>query len=299
MKAIGMHVLVWSVLAAHSAQAAESHYAESVAMTAHAEDAQTTFDVRVARFPHLNRGTLWMYAFIDGRQYSLVDEGVRLLHTNRTDVAADDAEFAVSGQAGAALRGVRRYDAAMQGRLLANGKLHVSSHPQPGTGSVPVRIDATFQAAHQPINVRAGRIEVMGRISGSIDIDGKRYALDLPGKWHEQVGERPAFAPAFTYLFVQGEGRGLMATSHARGAWGYLFREGVTVAVTGLEIDAYGARERTFRVTLDNGERIVGRARLVREVSVPIEGRRRPGATVVAALELGPMVGVLNDWNPD
>ena len=75
-----------------------------------------------------------------------------------------------------------------------------------GVGDVPVSIEAQFVAEHVPINVRKGRIEVMGRVQGNITIDGKTVALDLPGKWHEQTGARASFAPSFTYLFVQGNG---------------------------------------------------------------------------------------------
>ena len=115
---------------------------------------------------------------------------------------------------------------------------------------------------------------------------------------HEQTGERPSFAPAFTYLFLQGDGSGLMATRHARGAWGYLFSDGQTTPVTGLELEPYGQPVRRFAASLEDGRTVTGTARIVREVSVPIEGARRPGAAVLAESDIGPLVGVLNDWQP-
>jgi len=277
---------------------AERRYAESVAMTGHAEDAATTFDVRIARFPEQNRGTLWFYAYVNGRQYSLVDEHVQLLTEATTPVAQADVTFSLTGSSSASLAGRDRYSANMTGHLQARGMLHPQAHPEPGQGEIPVEIEASFTAGHTPINVRAGRIEVMGRVRGTVRIDGQQVHIDLPGKWHEQTGERPSFAPAFTYLFLQGEERGLMATRHARGAWGYVFQDGVITDITALEIAPYGQPKREFTATLFDGSMIDGTATIVREVSVPIEGKRRPGATVVVDSDIGHLMGVLNDWRP-
>jgi hypothetical protein len=186
----------------------------------------------------------------------------------------------------------------MRGVLTARGHLHRDAHPDTGPGNVLVQIEATLEATHEPIKVRPGRIEVMGQVVGVARVESSFHRFELPGKWHEQAGERPSFAPAFTYLFVQGAGVGLMATRHERGAWGYVYAHGETEAVTDLEIDAYGTSERAFTATLANGARVRGRARVVREVSVPIEGSRRPGATVLVESDLGSLVGVLNDWQP-
>ena len=209
--------------------AAQTHYAESVAMTAHAEDGMTTFDVRIARFPEQNQASLWLYIYVDGGQYSLVDNAVALTHQAVTPVQRDDVTFAVRGSSSAELTGTARYSRNMRGVLRAEGFTHAAAHPEPGGGTVPVAIDASFAAQHEPINVRAGRIEVMGRIEATITIADDVYTAALPGKWHEQTGIRPDFAPAFTYLFLQGENLGLMATKHARGAWGYVYRNGLGV----------------------------------------------------------------------
>jgi len=273
-------------------------YAESVAMTAHADDGTTTFDVRLARFPDKASGTLWFYAFVDGQQYAVVEEDLAISRTQPIDVSADDAVFEVSGAATASLSGSNRHSSAMTGRVQARGLLHTLAHPDPGSGTIPVEIDANFEADHRPFAVRAGRLEVMGNVRGVIRIEDRSYPLDLPGKWHEQTGVRPRFAPAFTYLFVQGSDRALMATRHATGAWGYVYRAGELVAVRGLEIDERGPERRHFTATLEDGTRVTATATVVREVSVPIEGQRRPGATVLVTGDLGSMVGVLNDWRP-
>ncbi|MCA9311533.1 MAG: hypothetical protein KDA21_10035, partial [Phycisphaerales bacterium] len=277
---------------------ADPNYAESVAMTGHSMDANTTFDVRIARFPASGYGTLWMYVYIDGRQFALVDESAELTDTEATDVSGSDSEFEVTGVSSATLSAEGRDTPTMHGRLQARGRLHAVAHPVPGEGEVPVAINAVFDADHVPIPVRPGRIEVMGRVKGSILVDGTAHQIDIPGKWHEQVGVRPQFAPAFTYLFVQGAGSGIMATRFAEGAWGYVYNEGTVRSIIAMDIAPYGATERAFTATLEDGSRLSGSARVVREVSVPIEGKRRPGATVLVESDMGPLVGVLNDWNP-
>lgn len=290
--------LLWVLSMTTSSFGAERDYAESVAMSGHAEDAATTFDVRIARFPGRNSGTLWFYVYLNGHHYSLVDENVTLLTNTITPVSQADATFELTGSSTAILSGRNRYNPEMTGRLQAQGLLHPLAHPEPGQGEIPVEIDGAFVAEHTPINVRSGRIEVMGRVRATLRIDGEPFDLDLPGKWHEQTGERPGFAPAFTYLFLQGERRGLMTTRHAGGAWGYFFQDDVIRDVVALEIEPYGQSVRDFTATLSDGTTVQGSARIVREVSVPIEGKRRPGATVVVESGVGRMVGVLNDWRP-
>ncbi len=279
-----------------NALALDENYAESVAMTAYAMNTQTSFDVRIARFPSQNRGSLWVYVFADRRHASLADDNVRLLDQQVVDVSQPDARFSVEG---ATLRGFERDTENMRGHLSVRARARGGPHPVPGRGGVPVSVRADFTASHAPVMVRPGRIEVMGSVAASISIDGNVRTLTMPGKWHEQTGVRLAFAPAFTYLFVQGPGRGIMTTRHARGAWGYVFRNDSVVKVVAAEIDPYGSRERIIEVVLEDGERIRGTARVVREVSVPIEGQRRPGATVRVESDIGRMVGVLNDWQPE
>ena len=273
-------------------------YSESVAMTGYAKDASFTFDVRIARFPETGSAALWFYVYAAGEQYALVDETVTT-GTGKTAVDLPDAGFSVSGSATATLAGRARDSDRMTGMLTARGHLHQNAHPPHGTGDTLVQIEAQITASHAPIVVRAGRLEVMGDVRGTVRIGNQAHTFAVPGKWHEQTGDRPSFAPAFTYLFLQGEGTGLMATRHARGAWGYLFEDGQTRKLAGIDIEPYGQPVRKFVASLDDGRTVTGAARIIREVSVPIEGARRPGAAVLADSDIGPLVGVLNDWQPD
>lgn len=274
-------------------------YAESVAIDALSRDLSRSFGIRLARFPPKGTGTLWVSAYIDGDYYAVADSGLALANPDPTPIEATACDFRVSGTSDATFASTGRGTAAMMGSVQARSRLHAAEHPQPGIGITPVTVRAQFRVAHEPVQVRPGRMEVMGFVTGELVIDDVVHVFDEPGKWHEQVGPRPRFAPAFTYLFVQGDGVGIMVSRHQRGAWGYVFADGKTIRVTALDIDPYGTTTRDFTATLADGRRIHGRATVQRETSVPIEGKRRPGATVIVESDVGRMIGVLNDWNPD
>lgn len=276
----------------------DEHYAESLAVSGMSPDTEFTVSVRLGRFPPHHRGTLWLSAYVAGENYAVTAERLDLPAAGPSNIGDAVMTFEVAGSSMGRIDSEARHTAAMQGTALAVSMAHRASHPTPGEGDIPIRLDASFAVSHLPAQVRPGRMEVMGRVAGTLVIGDRRHEFDMPGKWHEQVGARPRFAPAFTYLFVQGEGIGIMATMHADRAWGYVLENGVTVPVTAMSIDPYGANPRRLTVTLQDGRRIAATAHIKRETSVPIEGQRRPGATVVVDCDLGPMCGALNDWNP-
>ena len=281
-----------------AASAMDEHYAESVAMDALSGDLATSLGVRLARFPPQGTGSAWISVHIAGTDYSVVDPGLSLTEPGPTPVHAAMADFQVTGTSEARFESFERGSSAMHGRVRARSLLKATGHPEPGPGDIPASIDARFRVVHAPVQVRPGRTEVMGYVSALVVVDGVRHEVEAPGKWHEQIGPRPRFAPAFTYFFVQGDGIGLMVSRHARGAWGYVFAEGRTARLVAFEIDPYGTPTRRFTATLADGREISGTATVLRETSVPIEGKRRPGATVTVKSDLGSMAGALNDWNP-
>lgn len=277
---------------------AEDDYAESVNLIGHSNDAGTTLDVRLARFPAQGKATLWLYAFVDGHQYALVDEGLSLVTAEATDQSAPSAHYEATGPAQVRLGRQGGFSAGMKGRVIATASVSRTADPSPGPGEIPVSVEVSFRARHEPVRVSPGRVEVMGHVVGSIRIADRIVAIDMPGKWHEQHGSRPRFAPAFTYLVFQGPQNGIIATKAAGGAWGYAIEGQVASRVVGLAITPYGVQKRDFSAKLEDGRVISGTANVVREVNVPIEGKRRPGAAVTVESDLGGMVGILNDWTP-
>lgn len=275
-------------------------YAESVALAGLQLDGEQEFSVRLARFPGRNRGGLWLSALVGGRRFAGAASGVELgALRGRTPVEADAVVFEVSGDPTAARFESRdRHSGAMLGIVRATGRVQRADHPDEGAGDERVSIEAEFRAAHEGVRVRPGRLEVMGRVTAILTTPDRVYRLEVPGKWHEQTGERPRFAPAFTYFNLLGESAALLASRTANRPWGYALLDGRVVRVTDFTIDPYGTPRRAFRVALEDDRVVEGEARVKRETSVPIEGRRRPGALVVARTRLGDMVGHLNDWDP-
>jgi len=139
-----------------------------------------------------------------------------------------------------------------------------------------------------------------GSVQGTIKVAGKTLTFDhTEGKWHEQTGSRPAFAPAFTYLNLQNKALTLLATGLRDTAVGYAERDGKVIGVDALTIDPVGQEERPFVVTLNDGQRIEGIARKVQDWSVEIEGKARPGSSIIAETSEGNLFGSLNDWQSD
>src|SRR5262249_27064498 len=160
------------------------------------------------------------------------------------------------------------------------------------------RIEAAFNAAIDPQKVATGRFETPGRVESTIEAGGKSLRLVGFGKWHEQRGPRARFAAAFTYMSVSGAGGAILASRNARGAWGYFASNGTVTPVSAFEIGSESER-RDFKVTLVDGRTFGGSAERRHRYSVAVEGNRRPGNIVVCSTPLGPMVGELNDWNPE
>ena len=268
-------------------------------------DGSEKMSLRLARFPGRREATLWMSAFVGGSHYAAAFEGLDLApFFGVTPVEEDRVTFTVGeGGEGAVVESRDRLGSAMVATISAETPAHESLHPPLGRGGEPLRIEAEFRARHEGVRVRTGRWEVFGEVTAKVSFPGGEVELRAPGKWHEQVGTRPRFAPAFTYFTVQGSSATEQIALLARRGptsdpWGYFLEADAITLVDGFSIDAYGPSERSFQVSLADGRTLEGTAFVLRQASVPIEGQRRPGASVRVESNLGAMVGHLNDWNP-
>ena len=276
------------------------HYAESVALMAVSPDGTSELSVRLARFPARGVGTLWMHVKHRGNVYSLVDEHVDLAgFTGATAIRDPEVRFVGGGASESRFVSRARDTARMVGEVESRMLAQRTAHPDGGAGTVPMRITARFEAAGRGVRLNGGtRNEIFGRVSATVETPEATFTVELPGKWHDQVGDRPNFAPKFTYLAVEGNRLALLAIGFDAGATGYLSEGGASVAVDTFTIDPLGAPQRCFRVTLDDGSVIDGIAKVVQDWSVPIDGHRRPGATVLVESNRGAFAGTLNDWDP-
>lgn len=276
------------------------HYAESVALVGFSDDARHEVSIRLARFPDQGRGELWLFVHTPEVTYGLADPSLGLAgHAAATPVTEASIRMRVDGSSQATFGREIGADGRLRGTATLRAVAGQTAHPEPGPGTLPVAVDATFTAAHAPVRVRAGRLEVTGRVQATITTPHGTFTLDAPGKWHEQTGPRERFGSAFTYFNVQGADVALLASlRHDGGVYGYLARGAVTEPVTAFTIDPLGTPVRAFSLRLADGTHIDGTATLAHATSVPIEGARRPGALVVVESSIGRLVGHLNDWQP-
>lgn len=279
------------------AATATSNYSESVALTVIQPDASREVSLRLARILGGQYATMW--AGFEGPEgnYALADQTPLEGGAVATPVENEAAAFHVSGAWSARFERADRSRASMHGSAEMAGKLHAGSEPPEGAGVHPARITLSFKALHTPVLVRPGRLEVFGRGRGRIELPGGTVDVEGYAKWHEQVGDRPRFAPAFTYVTLQGESAALLAVASAGGQYGFALRDGRTTPVRRIDISPLSP-ERTFRAELEDGAIIHGTTRALRSTSVPIEGARRPSSTVIAQTNVGQLVGNINDWRP-
>jgi len=283
--------------------ATENHYAESVAIAGISSDGLTEVSVRLARFPDKREGHIWAHLAINGQIYSVVDESVTLTNGNVTDVTANKADFVGLGDNFVQFISGNRNGAKMNASVEARTIMFATPDPQVGSGDIAIHLDLNFTGDDEGTKLNQKRWEVTGKVSGKVRLNGKSISINLPGKWHEQTGPRVQFAPPFIYFNVQNQETALLAIHYptlGRTA-GYLReKSNQLTSVKQLAISPLNAENivRTFRLTLADDRVINGTAALTRRWSVPIEGQRRPGSTVVVNSDLGQLVGALNDWQP-
>lgn len=278
------------------APALSASYAEASVLTAYSDDAGAGLFLRLARFPAKSEAWLWVDVFSGEDHFSLSERLPLTGYVGATDVAAPRAEYAIEEPP---VRFTR--DSApgspITVRLAARMLCNPGAHPTGGPGREPVAVDAEFTASHNPGSPLAGRLEVFGDVTARIGFNGRVTGFGGRGKWHEQTGDRPAFARAFTYLHAQGEKLSLLATVMPGVSWGFAVRDGVLSPVVEAEIAPPGVN-REFRIGLADGSTVSGVAIRRHESTVPIEGKTWRGTVVVAASTEGTLVGAINDWQP-
>jgi hypothetical protein len=103
------------------------------------------------------------------------------------------------------------------------------------------------------------------------------------------------FATPFTYLTATSRDHGLLAVARQPSPFGFAWIGGETFKVKAVTI-APPADRRAFTVELEDGRRLDGETRTIRTISTPIEGQRRPSATIKVTSSIGDMIGHINDW---
>lgn len=274
------------------------HYAESVMIHLLSADGLEDLSLRIARFPERGSAHVWFHAAHRESTWSVVDETFQTdtratdeVRHSKTLLAWKDAEFIE----------FRRdvHHGRLEGVVTAEFSVSPGRHVSVGPGEESVKLELSYRAGSEGDHPGIHRWETTGRVSGVIVIAGTPWRVDEQAKWHEQTGARPRFAPAFTYLNLQGDSLALLAIGFAERAQGYLECNGSIDPVVSFSIDPPGRDERRFEIILSDKRTVTGTSTRVQSWSVPIEGIRRPGSSVLAETSLGPMRGSLNDWIPE
>lgn len=276
--------------------AIDRDWAESAVLNCVSEDGRSGFDVRLARYPGQGNAWLWVFVFLPDAVYGYNDDALTLTgFQGVTDAEQELVRYELPGGMRAFMERRGGRGAVTEASVSAAALAHEDRDPELGPGTTPVRIEATFRAAHPSVLRGRGRMEVLGEVRATIDTPRGTLALTGRGHWHEQHGVRPRFAAPFTYLTLRGERFGFVGTKTEAGAGGFVVRDGATTRISAIEVDPPGPR-RAFRLALADGGGLTGTADTTHAFTVAVEGSRRPGALVRAATPLGPLSGLINDW---
>lgn len=289
-----------SIQSAVATETLPEHYAESVMVFSLSNDGSEEISLRLARFPEKGTATIWMHVATANGAWSLADETFALATEGATPVREDQATFkAVQDDQRVQFVSSDRNKQQMHGRVKADILADATRHPELKKGDTPVALDLEFHSDSSGFRSETNRWEMTGRITGTVNVGGTTVHIDHAGKWHEQTGPRARFAPAFTYFVAEGKGVAMLVVAFAKSLSGYVQLEGEMHAIKSFTIDGHENPLRHFVVVLDNDQEIKGVARVVQAWSVPIEDKRRPGSSVLIESNVGPLLGTLNDWNPD
>jgi len=273
-------------------------WAESAYLDALTDDGQAGFVMRLARYPGHAVSWLWLHLFLPEGVVGYNDNALPLTGPpEATPLDAADVTHELTGDNAGFVRRIGARTSPEHASIYVAVRAHRAAHAPDGAGAVPLRVRAEFTPSHRADVSRPGRVEVFGAVTAEVTIEGQSFALNAAGFWHEQVGNRPNFAAAFTHSILRGETISMVGTSLARGGIGFALTGGETSPLSRVDITPPGV-ERTLDFELASGERAQGVARRTHSYSTPAEEGRRPASVVVAETDHGKLWGHINDWRP-
>ncbi len=276
-------------------------HSESVYADAISPDGDLGFICRIARYPSINVSWAWVHAFQGGKTLAFTSQEMpcseQQTHLDETDVAYT----ATRGDTRLRLTRTGPRDAPEVCRISGSVGAHRSAHAEHGVGATPIRLDATFRPAHAPVSSLSGRTEVLGSMSGTVEMDGVSHLVDWQGHFHEQVRSTPRWMAPFCYATLRGPGYHSVAIKLEQGAVGFVVRSEKADSVNAFDIEPPSQQPsaRRFALTLAGGDRIEGVYRDTYVYSVPIYDVRRRGSVVVGEADNVAVSGCVNDYLPE
>jgi hypothetical protein len=271
-------------------------WSESIMVLAFAPDLRTGFSLRLQRHPEHDASWVWLHAIADGRFYAFTDN--RLPATPGRS-RPDDADV-IYEVPGLAVRMVRAGTAEQMSEIRFSAEVgaHESLAAPEGEGPVRLSVTGVFRPGPLKAGALAGRYERAGEVEATLMADGRRHALAVPAKAHEQVQETPRFGTPFTYAMLWGPNASMVGlTAGGRGGGDYETAAGDTPLARFAV--APRAERRRFEIEPRGAAPLTGLAARAFAYEVPIFGRAWQGSIVRATLGPHTLVGMINDWRPE
>ena len=267
---------------------------ESVHSGVASEDGELRCTVRLCRYPALGLAWVWMHARTPDGFFSYVDH-LSPCAGEATQTDADRVRYAdTAGTLVFERRGRvnKPTGAVITGSCLAR-RTTTSAF---GRGQHTLKVDIAFTPARLYQGLNAGRTEVFGRSKAVVTIDGKRTEIEGPAQFHEQGQTTPRFTAPFCYATLWGTGDAASTMLIApRRRDGYLLEGDRATEITNVVIDPPASR-RVIHMTLKDGRRLDGEARVIQAYTLPMVGNTWRGHMVKVQMPGMTFMGHVNDY---
>ncbi len=267
---------------------------ESVHSGVASDDGELRCTVRLCRYPALGLAWVWMHARTAEGFFSYVDHlapcGGDATKTDADSVRySDSAGLLVFERSG---RVSKPAGARISGSCMAR-KTTTSAF---GKGEHSMKVEIAFSPARLYQGLNAGRTEVFGRSKATVTIDGKATQIEGPAQFHEQGQTTPRFTAPFCYatLWGVGDAASTMLIAPKRRD-GYLLEGDRATEIANVTIDPPAAL-RAIHITLRDGRKLDGEARVVQAYTLPMVGDTWRGHMVRVQMAGMTFMGHVNDY---
>lgn len=267
---------------------------ESVHSGIASEDGELRCTVRLCRYPTLGLAWVWVHARTRDGFFSYVDH-LAPCGSDATDAGTSNVRY--SDTAGTLVferRGLvgNPTGCSVRGSVLA----HRSATSAFGKGSHRLEVDIAFSPARLYQGLNAGRTEVFGRSKATLAIDGRKTEIEGPSQFHEQGQTTPRFMTPFCYMTLWGETSASTMLIAPKRRDGYLLEGEKASEIANVILDPPGPSRRAMHVTLKDGRRLDGEARVIQAYTIPMVGNLWRGHMVSVQMPGMTFMGHVNDY---
>lgn len=266
---------------------------ESVHSGVASEDGELRCTVRLCRYPTLRLAWVWMHVRTPEGFFSYVNH-LAPCGSDATDTKTDGVRYS---DAGGSLVFERRGLASKPTGCSVRGSAMArrTATSAFGSGDHRLDVDIQFSPARLYQGLNAGRTEVFGRSKATVTIDGKVTVIEGPGQFHEQAQTTPRFTAPFCYMTLWGTDAATTMLIAPKRRDGYLLEGDRATEIANVVVDPPAAR-RAIHVTLKDGRKLDGEARVAQAYTIPLVGNTWRGHMVKVQMPGTTFMGHINDY---